>query len=329
MSIINRSVSADSIPIVSIDQVSKTFRQTHAVDGISFQILQGQTFALLGPNGAGKSTLVRMILEMLLPDHGSIRWFDPAGNAVGLERSRIGYLPEDRGLYKSEPVGRILSYFGELHGMSPQAARESANGWLERLQMTQHLKAKLETLSKGNQQKIQIAAALVHHPQLAILDEPFSGLDPLNQEMLVGLLDELKAEGVTILLSAHQLNLVERMADRVLLMNRGREVLSGSIAQIQASHYGGRVLEVEYKKAIDNSTLERLRQRPDVVELHQNATSHLRLLLANSASFSDWLAELANLGSIDQLNSSQLGLHEIYLRALQNQNIDQKANTGD
>ncbi len=303
-------------PLVSIQQVSKAFATTLAVDNISFTVRRGETFALLGPNGAGKSTVVRMIIGMLVPDHGSVIWCDENGTPVRLNRSQIGYLPEDRGLYKSEKVGRILKYFAELHGLSSAEATKAANSWLVRLDMQQHAGSKLETLSKGNQQKIQIAAALVHRPKLAVLDEPFSGLDPLNQEMLMTLMSELKDEGTTILLSAHQLNLVERLADQVVLMNRGREVLSGSVPQIKRSAYGGRVIEVEYQSPLLPDDVRSLHDHLDVIEVLPGAAGHIRLLLEANASMPMWLSRLSALGTLENLSSSQLTLHEIYLRAL-------------
>ncbi len=303
-------------PLVSLQQVSKAFATTLAVDNISFTVRRGETFALLGPNGAGKSTVVRMIIGMLMPDHGSVIWCDEDGTPTRLKRSEIGYLPEDRGLYKSEKVGRILRYFAELHGLSSREASEAASTWLTRLEMEQHAGSKLETLSKGNQQKIQIAAALVHRPKLAVLDEPFSGLDPLNQEMLMSLMSELKQDGTTILLSAHQLNLVERLADQVVLMNKGREVLSGTVPQIKRSAYGGRVIEVEYEADSLQADLSLLHEDTDVIEIQAVGPNQLRLLLDATASMPTWLERLSALGTLENLSSSQLTLHEIYLRAL-------------
>lgn len=305
-------------PIVSLHQVSKTFTTTLAVDNVSLSVQAGQIFALLGPNGAGKSTIVRMIIGMLNPDHGQVLWHDRAGRPTQMDRSQIGYLPEDRGLYKNETVSRILKYFAELRGMPSAQAASAVDEWLTRLDMQQYAKKKLETLSKGNQQKIQIAAALVHGPTFAVLDEPFSGLDPLNQEMLVELISELKAGGMTILLSAHQLNLVERMADEVLLVGRGREVLRGSVPQIKSSSYGGRIIEVEFQSALSANEIESLQQHPDVLEVSQTSLNHLRLLLGATAAIPPWLSRLAAIGTLENLSSSQLSLHDIYLRALGN-----------
>ncbi len=303
-------------PLVSFHQVSKSYATVHAVDNISFQVGRGEIFALLGPNGAGKSTVVRMLIGMLRPDHGSVVWHDAQGHPVLVDRSLIGYLPEDRGLYKSEPVGRILSYFGQLRGMSTAESRSATAWWLERLGLEGHAKTKLDALSKGNQQKVQIAAALVHSPTLAVLDEPFSGLDPLNQELLVELINELQANGTTILLSAHQLNLVERLADHVLLMDHGREVLSGTVPQIKQSAYGGRVLEMEFSRQVDLSQLDDLETHADVLEIQARQGHRLRILLRGTASIPDWIQQLSQLGPLENLNSSPLSLHDIYLRAL-------------
>ena len=220
-----------SQPIVRVDRVEKSFDSVKAVDGISFEVQPGEIFALLGPNGAGKSTLVRMLLGILRPDAGTISY--SLGNPP--EPRDLGYLPEDRGLYKDVPVLRTLTYFGTLRGMDRSAAETAAREWLGRLSLAERATDKLETLSKGNQQKVQFIASILHRPRFAVLDEPFSGLDPLNQSFFLDLLRELRDGGTTILLSAHQMELIERTADRVLLMGRGREVLSGTIEEVLRS----------------------------------------------------------------------------------------------
>ena len=246
--------------LVSAHEIGKSFLSVRAVDSISFQVHRGHIFSLLGPNGAGKSTLVRMLIGMLPPDQGSFTWKNRSGQIEPLNRSQIGYLPEDRGLYKDQKVGATLEYFGALRGLSPQQARQAAATWMSQLEIEQYAKSKLETLSKGNQQKVQIATAVLHRPDFVVLDEPFSGLDPINQELMLALICKIRDAGATVLLSAHQLNLVERLADHVLLMARGREVLSGSVEEIRRSPFGGKSLHVEFEQALSSESLSSLRQ---------------------------------------------------------------------
>jgi ABC-2 type transport system ATP-binding protein len=173
-----------SDPIVQVEKVEKSFAEVRAVDGISFEVRPGEVFALLGPNGAGKSTLVRMLVGILRPDAGEIVYGLGAAPGGLPAVDELGYLPEDRGLYRDMPVARTLAYFGILRGIERRAAEKAAGAWLERLGLADRAADKLETLSKGNQQKIQLAAAVLHRPRFALLDEPFSGLDPLNQQLL-------------------------------------------------------------------------------------------------------------------------------------------------
>jgi len=223
---------------LSVDQISKKYKTTQAVDRLSFQVQRGKIFAFLGPNGAGKSTSVRMLLGLIRPDSGSIRFHDLADGQRPAANS-MGYLPEERGLYLDRSVLDNLIYLGRLRGMAKPAARDKACDWLKRFDLLERRDEKVSALSKGNQQKVQLIAAILHDPEVAILDEPFSGLDPINQEKMLEILRELKANGTTILLSAHQMALVERLADDLLLMSHGRSVLQGPVADILAQHRRG------------------------------------------------------------------------------------------
>jgi ABC-2 type transport system ATP-binding protein len=244
--------------LVSLRQVRKEFATVTAVGDISLDIPRGGVFALLGPNGAGKTTLLRMILGLILPDAGTISWHDgiAAGRHGGPgspDRRSIGYLPEDRGLYPDVEVLRTLVYFGTLRGMSREAARSAAVEWLERLQLADRAGEPLKSLSKGNQQKVQFISAVLHRPQLSVLDEPFSGLDPLNQDLFLGLIRDLGSEGRTVLLSAHQLQLVERVADALVVINRGQVVLQGTVDEVRSSgdpHSPGTTLHDAYVAAV-------------------------------------------------------------------------------
>ena len=221
-----------STPFLTVSEVHKRFATVHAVAGVSLAVFPGEIFALLGPNGAGKTTLLRMLAGITRPDSGSVGWTGPVSARGTLNAGLSGYLPEDRGLYQDVPVLKTLAYFGRLRGMAREDAAGAARAWLERLSLADRGGEKLGALSKGNQQKVQFAAAVLHRPRFAILDEPFSGLDPLNQELFIGLVQELRDAGTTVLLSAHQMPLVERLADRVFLMHRGREIQYGTVAEI-------------------------------------------------------------------------------------------------
>jgi ABC-2 type transport system ATP-binding protein len=215
---------------LSIQSVVKRYATVLAVDGISLDIARGEIVALLGPNGAGKSTLIRMLVGITRPDEGRILWNGVEG--VRLPAAELGYLPEDRGLYQDVSLQRTLTYFARLRGVPSSDAERMATEWLTRFELADRAKEKLGALSKGNQQKVQFAAAVLHRPRFAILDEPFSGLDPLNQELFLDLVRTLRTAGTTVLFSAHQMSLVERLADRVFVMHRGRELMHGPVASL-------------------------------------------------------------------------------------------------
>jgi len=304
----------ESSLLVSAHGVGKSFGAVKAVDQISFEVKPQQIFSLLGPNGAGKTTLVRMLIGMLPPDEGTFRWQNNGGKISPLDRAKIGYLPEDRGLYKDQPVTATLEYFAALRGLNPTESRRVVQMWIERLELTQYAKSKLETLSKGNQQKVQIATALLHRPALVVLDEPFSGLDPINQELMVNLIREIRSEGATILLSAHQLHLIERLADHVMIIAKGREVLSGTVAEICQGSLGGRTLRIEFEQPIDQALLGNLQTDETVRAMQLEQPNLIALHFANSHNQLEWLNKLHGWGSIRSFQSSAASLHEIYLR---------------
>jgi ABC-2 type transport system ATP-binding protein len=219
--------------VLEVRAVEKRFATVRAVDGISFDVRAGELFALLGPNGAGKTTLVRMLAGILRPDAGSIRYLLAGRSCDAPDPGALGYLPEERGLYRETEVLDTLAYFGVLRGMGRRAALAAAEAWLERFGLRDRARERVDALSKGNQQKVQLVAAILHGPAFGIFDEPFSGLDPINQDLFLDVFAELRAAGTTIVLSAHQMQLVERAADRILLVHRGREVLSGTLDEIR------------------------------------------------------------------------------------------------
>ncbi len=240
--------------ILTVKELAKSYGAKKAVDRISFTVSRGEVIGLLGPNGAGKTTAIRMIMGILPVDRGEVN-FRFNGRAKRLDKSRVGYLPEERGLYDDVKVLDNLIYLSGLKGKSPQDARKDGLAWLERLSLTDYANQKLEKLSKGMQQKVQFIASILHRPQLVLFDEPFSGLDPVNQDFLKEIIRELQAEGVTVLLSAHQMNLVEELCDSIFLINRGREVLSGNLREIKQG-YKESIVEIRHTDALETISVD-------------------------------------------------------------------------
>lgn len=218
---------------LQVQELYKTFGEKVAVDHLSFEMQEAGVFGLIGTNGAGKTTTIRMILGILQPDGGSACW---DGRPITRETLSFGYMPEERGLYMKNKVIDQLIYFGQLRGMTREAAKKSALSYMERLDVLQYQNMTAEKLSKGNQQKIQLIATLIHNPQLIFLDEPFSGLDPVNTELLRGLICELKEDNRFIVMSSHQMATVEEYCENLVILHHGKTVLSGNLRGIKASY---------------------------------------------------------------------------------------------
>lgn len=230
--------------ILQLLNASKNYDEFRAVDDLSLSIEQGSVFGLLGPNGAGKTSSIRMMIGITAPDTGEVRLFDQPFCRELL--ARVGYLPEERGLYKRMKLLDQLVLFGELKGVVREQAKQRSMYWLERLELAQWIGHKIEDLSKGMQQKVQFAAAVLHEPDFMILDEPFSGLDPANALELKNILLEFKRKGKTILFSTHRMDTVEKLCDQICLVNQGRSVLMGDLKQVKAS-YGKSAIQLEYE----------------------------------------------------------------------------------
>jgi ABC-2 type transport system ATP-binding protein len=301
--------------LLDAQEVTKRFGTTTAVDGLSFDVRCGEIFALLGPNGAGKTTMVRMLLDVIRPDAGEIRFFVDKSQRGRIPPDDVGYLPEDRGLYKELPVIRTLTFMGVIRGMARSAARHAAEEWLERMNLGDRAQDKLDALSKGNQQKVQFIASLLHQPRLAVLDEPFSGLDPLNQELFLDILRDLRDQGTSVLLCAHQMQLVERLADRVLLMNRGRCILHGSIDEIRrGSSASGRILlSVE-----GTPDLDRLRAIRSVDRIEVTANGDVALYVRQGEPLSGLLGAVAQETEVRAIHTEAISLHDIYVQHVTN-----------
>jgi ABC-2 type transport system ATP-binding protein len=225
--------------VLEVDGLVKRYGATLALDGVSFAVEPGQVFGFVGRNGAGKTTTMRIVLGVLAADAGTVRWQGrPVDAAV---RRRTGYMPEERGLYPKMRVRDQLSYLAELHGASRTGARAAADHWIERLGLADRARDRVETLSLGNQQRVQLAAALVHAPDVLVLDEPFSGLDPVGVDVLAEALQERVGEGVPVVFSSHQLELVERLCDSVGIIAAGRMEAVGRVAELRAGSRARRV----------------------------------------------------------------------------------------
>jgi ABC-2 type transport system ATP-binding protein len=234
--------------MLEIRECTKRYDGRAVVNRVSFEVQPGEIFALLGPNGAGKTTLIRMITNILRPDEGEVRFL---GRPVGGElRQEIAYLPEERGLYRRVRTVEALAYYGELKGMGRQQARERAMELLTRVGLADWAMKQVQALSKGMQQKVQLCTALIGDPKLMILDEPFSGLDPINVQLLEDILRERRAAGATVLLSTHQMDKVEQQCDRALMINRGRMVLYGEVRQLRRQ-YAGNTIAVRAERMPD------------------------------------------------------------------------------
>ena len=228
------------LSVVEIEQITKRFAGHVAVSDLSLTVPRGAVYGLLGPNGAGKTTTIRMTMNILMPDEGTVRLF---GDARGGRHhsARIGYLPEERGLYKKMKVRDVLIFLAETKGVARGAAAQQADHWLERLDLAAWRLRKIEELSKGMQQKVQFISTMLHAPELLILDEPFSGLDPINQQELKDIIVELSRDRTTIIFSTHQMDVAEKICDHVCIIARGRKVLDGGLSEVKRVHGGTHV----------------------------------------------------------------------------------------
>lgn len=300
-------------PVLQVYEVEKTFGSLRAVDGVSVDAPAGQVTAILGPNGAGKTTLLRMIIGMLRPDRGRIVYRFGSGASPRPDPMRIGYLPEERGLYLDVPVRRMLLYFAALRGMPAAEARRASDRWLERFELADRAGAEVRDLSKGNQQKVQFVSAILHRPALAVLDEPFSGLDPVNQDFFLELIRELAAGGTAVLLSAHQMQLVERLADRVVMMRAGQAVSNGTLDELRRRWATGRALRLRLGAPLDPRILS---GTPGVRQVTPVGSDELTLVLEPDAPLGPLLATLARDATVLELGSETVTLHDLYLRTV-------------
>ena len=265
-----------------IEHIEKSFAKTRVITDLSMEVREGSIFGFLGPNGAGKTTTMRMILDILRPDSGRITWNGQDVREV--PRRAFGYLPEERGLYPKVQVEEQLLFLARLHGLTKSAAQQHLNEWLSRFQITEYRKRKVEELSKGNQQKIQFLATILHDPLILIMDEPFSGLDPLNAEVLKEAFEEMHRRGKTIIFSTHQLEQVEELCQDVVIINQGQMVVQGSVREVKRQH-GRNVARLKLDNDPEARWLDALpgvqvtRRRQDYIEMQIQANLDPNLIL--------------------------------------------------
>ena len=292
--------------IVQLDRISKTYDTKVAVDALSLQIEAGKMFGLLGPNGAGKTSTIRMMIGITLPDSGSVTLFGQPFSRKDLPR--VGYLPEERGLYKKMKVIDQLVFLGQLHGLDATQAKTRAHQWCERLQILDAIELKTEELSKGMQQKIQFISTLLHEPELIIMDEPFSGLDPVNTQLLQETLLELKNAGKAILFSTHRMDQVEKLCDSICLIDGGKAVLSGGMRELK-SRYPRNHVVIDFEG--DNSFV-----RHPVVAEYKAFAGHVEIRLRDGADAQDLLRAALQNAKIYKFELIEPSLEEIFIRTV-------------
>lgn len=292
-----------------LSNVARSFGDVAAVRDVSFAVPSGATFGLLGPNGAGKTTTMRMILGILIPDRGSVRW---EGKPIdGAVRRRFGYLPEERGLYGKLKVREQIAYFGRLHGVPRPVDVQRADRWIERLDLGAYANRRCGELSKGNQQKVQIACAALHEPELLVLDEPFSGLDPINAELLLQTLRELSATGTTLILSSHQLWQIEELCTSFCVIAGGVVRAAGTLPELRAT-WPTRVVAVEPANAALAAVLA---ETPGARALSNADRPALEYELPAQTDTAALLRALVAAGDVTRFERIEPSLRDIYLRA--------------
>lgn len=295
---------SDMDTILTVERLGKSFKDVNVLNDISFDVRKGEIMAVLGPNGAGKSTTIRNIMGILYPDEGTITFHHSRQGEI--PRHNIGYLPEERGLYKNVKVMDILLYLANLKDYPLKKARERALMYLKKFDLEGKENTSIDELSKGMGQKVQFISSVLHEPELLILDEPFSGLDPVSQELFKEEIRSLARQGTAILLSSHQMNLVEEMCDRLFMMHRGKRVIYGDLNDVKTTY-------ANFKCTIrGKNDKEDLQQLPSVERLEQQEDM-TTIYLEKGINITKWLKNLPDHLSIQELSIDRISLHEIFI----------------
>ena len=301
---------------LEIKNIYKSFGSKKVLKGVSFFAESGEAFGLLGRNGAGKTTSIRILMDVFAPENGEVL-ID--GKPVDYDKIRIGYLPEERGLYPKKKIIDQLVYFAELNGMSKRDAVKAVDYWLKRLKMSEHRNKRLDTLSKGNQQKIQLITALAHNPQIIILDEPFSGLDPVNAMLLKDVVKEQIEKGKIVLFSSHQMNYIEEFCSKIGIINNGEMVLQGSLHDIKRNYVRDRlVVRTEYPEKI----IEKLGSQCTAKE-----SGELIVKLKSAKDKQRMMRELTDNFDIDEIKVYEPSLNDIFVQYTSNGEQEDKNET--
>jgi len=288
-----------------LQNISKSFNHFKAVDDLTVTVPAGSVYGFLGPNGAGKTTTIRMIMNIIRPDSGSVSIF--GDSSVENMRSRISYMPEERGLYRKMTVRSVLAYFGSLKNLSSNELNQRIPYWLEQVNLADCAKKKVEELSRGMHQKLQFAVAAINEPELLILDEPFSGLDPVNQEILKNIILRMRENGATILFSTHVMHEAEKLCDYILLINKGRTVIDGKLRQIKDRYRTG---AVSAELACDVGFIEAL----PIVSSVKQQDNRFDIMLKDNADPQKLLAELVGKVEVTAFEVKAPSLHEIFIK---------------
>ena len=292
--------------LVELDNVSKSYEEKAAVRDLSLKIEAGSMFGLLGPNGAGKTSTIRMMIGITMPDSGKVSLFGkPFGNGA---LKRVGYLPEERGLYKKMKVIDQLVFLAELRGLGALEAKRRARLWCEKLQLADSMEKRTEELSKGMQQKVQFISTLLHDPELIIMDEPFSGLDPVNAVLLQDTLLELTKHGNAVLFSTHRMDQVEKLCDSICLINRGQAVLAGGMREVKSRYERNRVI-IQYEGS------DEFLQHPAILE-SKNYAGYAEIKLKAHADAQDLLKTAAATAAITKFELVEPSLEEIFIETV-------------
>lgn len=295
--------------MLKVDHVCKEFGSVRAVQDVTLTVSEGTTYGLLGPNGAGKTTTMRMILGILVPDRGSVQWNGARVNKS--DRRHFGYLPEERGLYGKMKTRDQIAYFARLHGMRDPNIAPNVNHWIERLELGNYADRPCSELSKGNQQKVQIACAAVHRPALLVLDEPFSGLDPVNADMLLSVLNELRVDGTSLVLSSHQMWQLEELCNEFTIIADGCNRTGGTLEQMRTS-WPTRVVRV----APDSATVRNVLESTFGSTPTSEQKGEVNCRVPAQTDFAALLRSLVAADAVTKFEVVAPSLHEIYLRAI-------------